>query len=66
MKRLMQDDQASDMRQDGDGRYGKQVGVIGYGGGINVRHWAEEARKDGFVVVFDLGFARIHEAKPVA
>ena len=44
-------------------KYGKQIGVIVYGGGINVRHWANEARKQGFVVVYDFGFVRIHEAK---
>jgi len=43
--------------------YGKQVGVIVYGGGINVRHWADETRKQGFVAVFGFGFARIHERK---
>lgn len=44
-------------------KHGKQISVIVYGGGINVRHWADEARKQGFVVVFDFGFARIHERK---
>ena len=44
-------------------KYGKQVGVIVYGRGINVRHYADEAIRAGFVVVYDFGFARIHEAK---
>ena len=44
-------------------KYGKQIGVIVYGGGINVRHFADEAKRAGHIVVYDFGFARIHEAK---
>lgn len=29
----------------------KLAGVIRFGGGINVRHWVEEAKKKGFVIL---------------
>ena len=41
--------------------YGKQIGVIVCGGGINARAWADEYTKAGYIVVFDFGFVRIHE-----
>lgn len=43
--------------------YGKQIGVITYGGGINVRFYADEAIKQGYVVVFNFGYASIHLRK---
>jgi hypothetical protein len=44
-------------------KYGKQIGVIAYGRGLNARHYADEAKRQGLVVVFCGGYARIHEPK---
>jgi len=44
-------------------KYGKQIGVIVYGGGLNIRHFADEFKKRGYVVVYADGHARIHERK---
>lgn len=41
--------------------YGKQVGVIVYGGGINIRAFVNETKRAGFVVVFRDGYATVHE-----
>lgn len=41
--------------------YGKQIGVIVYGGGINVRCYAAEAIRNGYIVVHRDGYATIHE-----
>lgn len=48
--------------------FGKQVGVIMYGAGLNVRAWADDFIRRGFVVVWRAGHATIHERvanKPV-
>jgi len=42
-------------------KYGKQIGVIKYGNGINVRHYADAETKAGRVVVWRDGYATIHE-----
>lgn len=34
----------------------KQVGVIVFGGGLNPRHWIEEARKEGYYVLISNGY----------
>jgi hypothetical protein len=40
----------------------KQVGVITYGNGINVRSFAQSAEKKGYLVLFCDGFAKLYKA----
>ncbi len=40
--------------------YGEQIGLIVYGGGINVRAFAAESIAQGYVVVYRDGYATIH------
>lgn len=44
-------------------KYGKQIGVIVHGNGINMRAWGEAEKAKGYVVVYCDGYARIHEPK---
>jgi hypothetical protein len=40
----------------------KQVGVIVFGGGLNARHWIEEAKKeDGYNVLICNGYAELYK-----
>ena len=42
-------------------KYGKQIGVIVYGNGINVRTYAGDSVRAGYIVVYRDGYATIHE-----
>ena len=44
-------------------KYGKQIGVIVYGNGINIREYANDAKKRGYIVVYRDKHATIHEKK---
>lgn len=37
-----------------------QIGVLMYGGGINIRAFVEESRSQGYIVVLSAGYATIH------
>lgn len=39
----------------------KQIGVIVFGGGLNARHWIEEAKKDGYYVLICNGYAELYK-----
>ena len=43
--------------------YGKQFGIIAFGGGLNARHAVNEYLARGFVVIWCGDYARIHEAR---
>ena len=42
--------------------YGKQIGCMVYGGGLNIRAAAGALRQKGYVVIFRDGYATIHLA----
>ena len=44
-------------------KHGPQIGVIVYGGGLNVRTAVTAAVAAGYIVVWDSGFAAIYAAK---
>lgn len=40
---------------------GKQIGVIVYGGGLNIRQWADDAKRAGYLVVYGWTCVELYE-----